>query len=85
MHAGTGWAKKTCRKKPTYKTTALRENIKTTLKSLDWKVWTGFISTGLGPVAGPDEHDNAQLGLKKYEFVVAEILLGPQGLRTTEF
>jgi hypothetical protein len=38
MHAGTGWAKKTCRKKPTYKTTALRENIKTTLKSLDWKV-----------------------------------------------
>jgi hypothetical protein len=39
----------------------------------------------LGPLAGPDEHDNAQLGSKKYEFIVAEILLAPQGLYTKEF
>lgn len=48
-------------------------------------MWTGFISSGLGPVAGPDEHDNAQLGSKKYEFIVAEILLAPQGLCAMEF
>ena len=36
-------------------------------------------------MAGPDEHDNAQLGSKKYEFIVAEILLAPQGLCAMEF
>lgn len=36
-------------------------------------------------MAGPDEHANAQLGSKKYEFILAEILLAPQGLCAMEF
>jgi hypothetical protein len=39
----------------------------------------------MGPVAGPDKHDNAQLGSKKYEFIAAEILLASQGLCAMEF
>lgn len=36
-------------------------------------------------MASPDEHDNAQLGYKKYEFIAAEILLASQGLCAMEF
>jgi hypothetical protein len=84
MHAGIAWGKKTAGKRPLGKPQQYGRILKQLLKA-----WIGGCELG----SSPQDWDQWQVltnmimhsWVPKNEFIVAEILVAPQGLCATEF